>query len=182
MADFKAEDHRLTNPREPRPLGYAGEQGQQLEPTRGYDEPNQQLAPTGRPTSGVVSFLSSNERQGRWELPRHFRALAVLGNVELDLREAVIGIGVSFIEAVAVMGNIEITVPPDVAVESDGDSLLGSFVVKYKGNATPSAATGLKKVRITGTAYASSVEIIVKGPSKGMLARLRNFASGEFSE
>ena len=125
---------------------------------------------------GVVSFLSSNEREGRWELPRHFRALAVLGNVELDLREAIIGIGVSFIEAVGVMGNIEITVPPDVAVESDGDSLLGSFVVKYKGSATPAAASALRTIRITGTAYASSVEVIVKGPDEGMLARLKKMS------
>jgi hypothetical protein len=182
MADFKAEDYRLHKQREPELRGYAGEQAHQGEPTRMYEEQSQQLAPTGRPTSGVVSFLSSNEREGRWELPRHFRALAVLGSVELDLREAVIGLGVSLIEAVAVLGNIEITVPPDVAVESDGDSLLGSFVIKYKGNATPSAATGLKKVRITGTAYASSVEIIVKGPDKGMLARLRKLATGEYSE
>jgi hypothetical protein len=125
---------------------------------------------------GVVSFLSSNERVGRWELPRHFRALAVLGNVELDLREAVIGIGVSSIEAVAVMGNIEITVPPDVIVESEGDSLLGSFVVKYQGGVSPTAATGLRTVRITGTAYAASVEINVKGPDEGMLARLRKLS------
>ena len=152
-----------------------------------YDPASYPLAPeTAR--GGVVSFLSSNEREGRWELPRHFRALAVLGNVELDLRDAVIGIGVSFIEAVAVMGNIEITVPPDVAVESDGDSLLGSFVVKYKGNATPGAANGLRVVRITGTAYAASVEIIVKGPDVGMLKRLRKMnlkrtlSAGEYSE
>jgi len=38
--------------------------------------------------AGVVSFLSSNEREGRWQLPRRYRALAVLGNVELDLRRA----------------------------------------------------------------------------------------------
>ena len=152
-----------------------------------YDPAAYPLAPeTAR--GGVVSFLSSNEREGRWELPRHFRALAVLGNVELDLRDAVIGIGVSFIEAVAVMGNIEIIVPPDVAVESDGDSLLGSFVVKYKGNATPAAANGLRVVRITGTAYAASVEIIVKGPDVGMLKRLRKMnlkrtlSAGEYSE
>ena len=126
-----------------------------------------------KPSGGVVSFLSSNEREGRWELPRHFRALAVLGNVELDLRDAVIGIGVSVIEAVAVMGNIEIIVPPDVAVESDGDSLLGSFVVKYKGSVTAASANGLRTVRIIGTAYASSVEIRVKGPDEGMLKRLR---------
>ena len=137
---------------------------------------------------GVVSFLSSNEREGRWELPRHFRVLAVLGNVELDLREAVIGIGVSVIEAVAVMGNIEITVPPDVAVESDGDSLLGSFVVQYKGRLTGSEATGLRTLRITGTAYVASVEIIIKGPDAGMLNRLRKMSlkrtlsSGEYSE
>jgi hypothetical protein len=177
MSDFKADDYRLSKPLEPRPLGYASGE---LEPSGGYDEQGQHLAANPRSAAGVVSFLSSHEREGRWQLPRHFRALAVMGNVELDLREADIGIGVSLIEAVAVMGNIEITVPPDVAVESDGDSLLGSFVVKYKGNASPSAATGLKKVRIVGTAYLSSVEIIVKGPSEKMLARLqRTLGFGE---
>ena len=170
MSDFKPTNQRLIS-----------ESGAQYNPA---------AYPTAPETArgGVVSFLSSNEREGRWELPRHFRALAVLGNVELDLRDAVIGIGVSLIEAVAVMGNIEITVPPDVAVESEGDSLLGSFVVKYKGSTTPAAATGLRTVRITGTAYASSVEITVKGPDEGMLAKLRKMnlkrtlAAGEYSE
>ena len=152
-----------------------------------YDQGEYPLAPeTGR--GGVASFFSSTEREGRWELPRNFRVLAVFGNVELDLRDAVIGIGISFIEVVAVMGNIEITVPPDVAVESDGDSLFGSFVVKYKGSVTARAATGLRMVRITGTACASSVEITVKGPDESMLKRLRRMslkrtlAAGEYSE
>jgi len=170
MADYKPANDRVTSPHDTR-----------------YNPAAYPVAPESA-RGGVVSFLSSTERQGRWELPRHFRALAVLGNVELDLRDAVIGIGVSFIEAVAVMGNIEITVPPEVAVESDGDSLLGSFVVKYKGNVTPGSSTGLRTVRITGTAYASSVEIRVKGPDEGMLKRLRKMslkrtlASGEYSE
>jgi hypothetical protein len=169
MSDLDPADHRLTRESDAQyPAAYP-------------------LAPeTSR--GGVVSFLSSTEREGRWELPRHFRALAVLGNVELDLRDAVIGIGVSVIEAVAVMGNIEIIVPPDVAVESDGDSLLGSFAVKYKGAATAASATGLRTVRIIGTAYVSSVEISIKGPDEGMLARLRKMnlkrtlAAGEYSE
>jgi hypothetical protein len=170
MADFKPADDRLTSPYDPH-----------------YNPASYPLVPETT-HGGVVSFLSSTEREGRWELPRHFLALAVRGNVVLDLREALFGIRVSFIEAVAVMGNIEITVPPDVAVESDGDSLLGSFVVKYKGSAAPSAATGLRTIRITGTAYASSVEIIVKGPDEGMLARLkkmglkRTLAAGEHAE
>lgn len=161
MADFKAEDYRLTKP---------------VAPTRNYvserDEPEQPLARDTQSTSGVVSFLSSNEREGRWHLPRRFRALAVMGNVELDLRAAEIGYGLSVIEAVAVMGNIEITISPDITVESAGDSLLGSFVLKYDGRANPAAASRDKVIRVTGTAYLSAVTIHVKGPDEKLLARL----------
>ena len=122
--------------------------------------------------SGVVSFLSSTQREGRWQLPRRFRALAVLGNIELDLREAEVGYGVSVIEAVAVMGNIEITIPPEIAVECDGDSLMGTFTLKYKGRANPSAASRDRVVRVVGTAYAGSVAVNVKGPDEAMLAKL----------
>jgi hypothetical protein len=156
MADFKSADDSLTRM-----------------PETDYIAPEYSLAPEVPAAAGVVAFLSSTEREGRWALPRRFRALAVLGNVELDLREAEIGIGVSVIEAVAVMGNIEITVPPDVAVESDGDTLLGSFVVKYAKGVNPGTATGYKRVRITGTAYAASVEVHVKGPDEPMAARIR---------
>ena len=131
------------------------------------------LAAEPAQSSGVVSFLSSTEREGSWTLPRRFRALAVLGNVELDLREADIAVGVSVIEAVAVLGNIEITVPPDVAVESAGDSLLGNFAVKYAKGVNPRSATGVKKLYITGTAYAASVEVQVKGPDEPMGKRIR---------
>jgi hypothetical protein len=123
MSDFRAGDHRLNNPLEPR-RSYASEQGELL-------------VPESRSTSGVVSVLSRAEREGRWQLPRRFRALAVMGNIELDLRAAKIGYGLSEIEAVAVLGNIEITVSPEIAVEYDGDSLLSSFVLKYEGRANP---------------------------------------------
>jgi hypothetical protein len=162
MSEFRAKDHRLSNP------GYA-------EPPRETDR----LIPDHRPTTaGVVSFLSSNERQGRWELSRRFRALAVLGNVELDLREAEIGIGLSVIEAVAVMGNIEITVPPDITVECDGDSFMGTFTLKYE-RTSPSMASRDRVVRVTGTAYAGSVTIMVKGPDEGALKRLGRNLFGE---
>jgi hypothetical protein len=122
--------------------------------------------------SGVVSFLSSTEREGRWQLPRRFRALAVMGNVELDLREAEVGFGVSVIEAVAFMGNIEITIPPEISVECDGDSLLGTFTLKYRGRANPAAASRDRTVRVVGSAYAGSVSVNVKGPDEAMLAKI----------
>ncbi len=130
------------------------------------------LVPESRSTSGVVSFLSSTEREGLWQLPRRFRALAVMGNIEIDLRSAEIGYGLSEIETVAVLGNIEITVSPEIAVECDGDSFLGTFVLKYEGRASPAAASRDKVLRVTGTAYAGAVTVSVKGPDEKMLAKL----------
>jgi hypothetical protein len=180
MADFKAEDYRLTNPGEPRPRGYADQEDQRPEAPPSYAEQGRQIIPDDRATSGVVSFLSSNEREGRWQLPRRFRALAVMGNVELDLRAAEIGWGLSVIEAVAVFGNIEITISPDVTVECDGDSLLGTFVLKYDGRANPAAASRDRVIRVTGTAYASAVTIHVKGPDEKLLDRIgRSLGFGE---
>ena len=163
MADFKAEDYRLREPLDPYRTGAV---------ERALNEPERLTTYQPQAMSGVVSFLSSNERRGRWELPRRFRALAVMGNVELDLREAEVGYGLSLIEAVAVMGNIEITIPPDIAVECDGDTLLGSFTLKYDGRASPAAANRERTIRITGTAYAANVEVVVKGPDESMLAKL----------
>lgn len=163
MTDFKAEDHRLTNREYTRSGGGST-----------------QLAPADRGVQGVVSFLSSNERQGHWELPRRFRALAVMGNVELDLRAAEIGYGLSLIEAVAVLGNVEITVPPEIAVECDGGSFMGSFTLKYEGRANPSLADRDRIIRVTGSAYAGAVTVSVKGPSESMLKRIgRDLGYGE---
>ena len=122
--------------------------------------------------TGIVSFLSSTEREGNWELPRHLRALAVLGNVELDLREAIVGVGLYVIEAVAVLGNVEITVPPELHVECDGEALMGSFTLQFEGRVNTAAASRETIIRVTGTAYAASVTVRVKGPDEDVLSRI----------
>src|SRR5262245_53054404 len=72
------------------------------------------------PRQGMVAFLSSNERKGRWTLPRHLRAAAVAGSIVIDLREAEISAGVSEIEVFALFGNCEVIVPVGVRVEAHG--------------------------------------------------------------
>ncbi|OLE14299.1 MAG: hypothetical protein AUG20_04605 [Gemmatimonas sp. 13_1_20CM_3_60_15] len=167
MRDFKAGDYRLADEQQRPDYNALSTRANQ----------DAQLIENERATrAGVVSFLSSNEREGRWQLPRRFRALAVLGNVELDLRQAEIGYGMSLIEAVAVLGNVEIQVSPDVAVECDGDSFMGSFTLKYEGRASPSMANREKIVRVTGSAYAGAVTVIVKGPDESLFDRI----SGHF--
>lgn len=163
MPDFRAGDYRLTD----------DQRTSKLDPPASLTEESAQLAENQRASqAGVVSFLSSNEREGRWQVPRRFRALAVLGNVELDLREAEIGYGLSVIEAVAVLGNVEIKVSPDISVECDGDSLMGSFTLKYDGRASPSMANRDKIIRVSGSAYAGSVTVVVKGADEDFLTRI----------
>jgi hypothetical protein len=133
---------------------------------------NHAIVEQSSPVTGVVAFLGSTEREGHWELPRRLRALAVLGNVEIDLRNAIVGVGLYEIEAVAVFGNVEITVPPEINVECDGDALLGSFTVQYEGRVNTAAATRDSTIRVTGSAYAAAVTVRVKGPDEGVLAKL----------
>lgn len=122
--------------------------------------------------TGIVAFLSNTERKGNWSLPRHLRALAVLGNVEIDLRDAIIGVGVSVIEVVAVLGNVEILVPPEIAVQCDGDAFVGNFTLKYQGRVNTAVANNERIIRVTGAAYAASVSVTVKGPEEDVLTRL----------
>lgn len=75
----------------------------------------------------VIAVMSGVRRSGRWAPPRKLHAMAVMGGVEIDLREAVFPGGKMTINAVAVMGGVEIVVPPDVRVESTGIPLMGGF-------------------------------------------------------
>ena len=109
---------------------------------------------------GLVVFLSGSKREGRWTLPRYMRVATVLGSAELDLREAEIAEGVTEIEVFAVFGSVEIFVPIGVRVECTGHSLLGSFETRMSG--VPDFPPGAPTIRVRGSAYASSVEVVVK--------------------
>ena len=117
------------------------------------------------PIRGVVSIFSENRKEGRWELPRHIRVLAIFGSARLDLREALIAPGVSVIEAFTIFGGIEIIVPPDINVECDGDAFLGAFTMhrSKRGPASYEPSPDAPVVRIIGDAYAAAVTVHVKG-------------------
>jgi hypothetical protein len=114
---------------------------------------------------GIVSFFGGNKKEGRWAVPKHFRVLAVFSSVKIDLREAVLQHMESVIEAIAVIGDIQIFVTPDVIVECDGDALLGSFTVsetRRRGAGTRVRPLGGPVVRVTGSAYLGSVTVKVR--------------------
>ncbi len=82
------------------------------------------------------------------------RASSVMGSVELDLREAVLGEDEVVLVADAVMGAIEITVPREWEVVVQGTPFMGSLEDK---SMTP--PNGGKKFIVKGSAVMGSIEV-----------------------
>jgi hypothetical protein len=113
--------------------------------------------------AGIVSFLSGQNRHGDWLLPRLFRVVSVLGNVVIDLTRARVGPGMSRIEVRAVMGNVEIIVPPELRVMCDGSGILANFEANTK--AQPPLPPDAPLISIGGSAFMANVEVKVVDPN-----------------
>jgi predicted membrane protein len=106
-----------------------------------------------------------------------FRVFAFWGNVELDLTHVLLGAGTSVIEIRCIMASVEITVPPDLRVESEVDAVLGSAEVRRQIANTTSRDAPL--VRITGSTLLGSVEIKVVDPNApSLLDKIRRRFTG----
>jgi hypothetical protein len=105
----------------------------------------------------ILAVLGNVERRGRFQLPNGCRVSSVLGNVELDLRDVVLPDGVTQIHVRAVLGNVEIVVPPSLAVECEGSGILASFAALNR--VPPEGESGGPVLRIVGSAVLGNVEI-----------------------
>lgn len=122
------------------------------------------LAPLASPRSPrAVAILGSVERRGQLAA-RASGALAVLGSVVIDLRDVELPPGVTTLEVSAVLGSVEVIVPPWLAVESEGQGVLGSFesVQRMPRFADPE----LPVLRITGRAVLGSIEVRTELPAE----------------
>jgi len=121
---------------------------------------------------GAVAVLSSTNRDGDWILPRLFRIVTFMGNVELNLTSARIGPGESHIDIRCMWGNVEITVPPDIRLEVDGHPVVAVFEVSRSAASTLSPDAPL--LRITGSVVMGAVTINVIDPNApGWFERLK---------
>ncbi|MFI5669231.1 DUF1707 domain-containing protein [Streptomyces sp. NPDC051704] len=105
----------------------------------------------------VVAVCSSSTRKGRWRPGAHTRVVSVLGDVTIDLTEAVFEQQVTEIDVTSVLGNVEITVPENVTLRGYGSGVLGNFEVHGEGRAEttdPSAPV----VIIRGFALLGNIE------------------------
>ncbi|MFJ6794622.1 DUF1707 domain-containing protein [Streptomyces sp. NPDC091268] len=91
--------------------------------------------PAGGPAETVVAVCSSSARRGRWRPGAHTRAVSVMGDITIDLTEAVFEQQVTEINVTCVLGNVEILVPENVTLRGYGNGVLGNFEVHGVGRA-----------------------------------------------
>ncbi|MFD9573845.1 DUF1707 domain-containing protein [Streptomyces sp. NPDC059982] len=109
----------------------------------------------------AVAVMSGFQRKGRWTVPARFNAVAFWGGGDLDLREADFSQREVVITCVAIMGGIQITVPPGVEVDVRGIGVMGAF----DQSGTPIAPQpGAPRVIVNGLAFWGGVEVRTKAP------------------
>ncbi len=113
-----------------------------------------QLAPLRR-----VLFSSVEERV-RSVVPAQVEFGSRFGSIEMDFTEAVFANDVTVIVVDVVFGNVELTFPADIAIESDVHGIFSS--VEMKEPIVQAARSG-RTVRVVGRALFGNVEIRVAG-------------------
>ena len=107
-------------------------------------------------SSWAVAVMSGFQRKGRWTAPKRFNCFAFWGGGEIDLREANFADHEIEINCVAIMGGVNVIVPPGVEVVVRGIGIMGGFDHREEG--TP-AEPGAPRVIVTGFAFWGGVGV-----------------------
>jgi Domain of unknown function (DUF1707)/Cell wall-active antibiotics response 4TMS YvqF len=119
--------------------------------------------PTGQADrEWVVAVMGDSKRQGRWRVEGPLAAVAVMGDVVIDLRGAEVPRGDVDITATAVMGDVKIYVPDGVDVQLSGIAVMGDKMLEVReapaGQTAPKvvvrATVIMGDVKVMGDSYA----------------------------
>ncbi|WP_432140850.1 DUF1707 SHOCT-like domain-containing protein [Streptomyces sp. bgisy084] len=108
-----------------------------------------------------VGIMGGFQRKGRWTIGRRFTAVGVMGGGEIDLREANFAGPEIVISCWALMGGVQIVVPPGVDIDVRGLGIMGGFDAREDG---APAEPGAPRVIVRGLALMGGVSVERKLP------------------
>jgi len=126
------------------------------------------VAPSGQPIRldgrrAVAAVLGHDSRDGRWVVPDTLPVVAILGEAELDLRQAILQGSRTIIYATIVFGSLHLMVPEGVSVEISGSAVFTRRISRSvrqpgprrpgagpAGSAVPEVGPAVIEVRMVG--------------------------------
>lgn len=130
----------------------------------------------GPDTRFAVAVMSGAQRKGAWLVPRTQVAIAVMGGVDIDLREARFTGDEVTIQTYALMGGVDVIVPEWMEVHVDGIGFMGGFDDRAGEPTGPRPPGGGPVVRFIGFAFMGGVSVRRKPPKPPKAARRRRTA------
>ena len=118
--------------------------------------PPADIVPVSTSNPPMVAIFSAVERKGAWALAEDSMAVAVFGQVSLDLRQVTFEAANSEIKAFAIFGGVDILVEPGTVVECTGMGVFGEFSRSGK---VAQPRPGSPVIRVTGLALFGAVTI-----------------------
>jgi hypothetical protein len=115
-------------------------------------------------TKKLRVIISSVERHGRWTVPRTLEVRVFWGNVVLDFREASLGAGVTKIDVRVTMGNLELILPPQLAIDVDVSSFAGNVEERHR--VPPDSDPARPILEIVGAVRFGNLEITTRLPGE----------------
>jgi hypothetical protein len=138
--------------------------------------PHGRPAPARVTASHSVSFamMAETRRQGAWAPGDSHQAVAVMGSVVLDLRQAQLAPGrETVITANAIMGSVEVVVDAWTEVVVSGLGIMGDFS-EMRPKVESQVGPGSPVVRVRGVALMGSVSVRRRGEPHDRRSLLRD--------
>jgi hypothetical protein len=137
--------------------------------TGGGAHPSAPVQRTGRWRIGgkpsrrtTIVVMGGSDTRGAWVVPKRYTALAWMGGIALDLREAQFEADEVTVFAACWMGGIDIIVPEGLNVVVNGIGFMGGYSGTPSGEIDPSSPT----VHVKGFAFMGGVSVKRKPPKQ----------------
>ena len=108
-----------------------------------------------------LAILGGQDRRGIWEVGAHHNAFALMGGIDIDLRQAIFSTREVMINASTVMGGIDVIVNAFTRVSVEGVGIMGSFD-EARAKIQPALGADSPLVRVRGLALMGAVSVVRK--------------------
>ena len=117
----------------------------------------------------AIAIMGGARRRGRWVVPRRYTCFALMGGIELDLREAQFSQRDVTIQAFSLMGGVSVIAPEDIEIDVTGLGIMGGFDHEASGPGAP----GAPRLKVIGFSLMGGVDVRRKAlkPGQGKQSR-----------